>query len=399
MEYIVINLLTISFSTLLFNKISNRVWGFQLHTFAIASCAASAFMINLLFMIVSSHFSGVKLSLLYFLLPSLFFAYLITYHTKSAKFTTTAVSANINISKKEQSEEFQTTCSLGQAVAPEQTVNFEQDVVSEQSLDSEQDVVSEQSLNSEQDVVSEQSLGSEQPIVSEQSLVSEQPIVSEQSLNSEQDVVSEQSLDSEQAFVSEQSLVSEQDVVSEQSLDSEQDVVSEQSLDSEQDVVSEQSLDSEQDVVSEQSLNSEQAIVSEQTVMSEQAELDSLLDRALLHKQNNNSTEALKVLSTAIKLYSNNDYAPFILIEIGNILRSAGAYDDVIEIYSQGLALPAIKKDYQLRQDFINTIAYLRILKNILITRGLGFVKYENIPSDIHAEIDSEFREWRVITK
>ncbi|GBG56119.1 hypothetical protein SPFL3101_01402 [Sporomusaceae bacterium FL31] len=127
--------------------------------------------------------------------------------------------------------------------------------------------------------------------------------------------------------------------------------------------------------------------------------LDSLLDCAYMQKEQQNFTQALNTLRRALELYSDNDYAPFIIIEISNILKNKGAYDEAIRIYAHGHSLTVVQKDNQLRQEFVNTIAYFRILKNILLSHGIGLIPFEQIPLSIREEIDNEFLDWRLATK
>lgn len=127
--------------------------------------------------------------------------------------------------------------------------------------------------------------------------------------------------------------------------------------------------------------------------------LDDLLDYAYMQKEQRNTSQALITLNRALELYADNDYAPFIIIEMSNILKSKGAYDEAIRIYNKGQSLPVVQKDSHLHQEFVNTIAYLRILKNTLLSHGLSLYPFEQIPLAIRQEIDSEFLYWRLNTK
>ncbi len=124
-------------------------------------------------------------------------------------------------------------------------------------------------------------------------------------------------------------------------------------------------------------------------------DLDSLLDYAFLHKENKAYEEALAAFRYILQLFPEDAAAPFVLIEIGNILKQLGAYDDAIQVFVDGRANVAVHADYQFEQEFINTIAYLRIIKNALIHHRLGLIPYHKIPANILDEINAEFREWR----
>ena len=124
-------------------------------------------------------------------------------------------------------------------------------------------------------------------------------------------------------------------------------------------------------------------------------DMDELLDYAFLQKEQHNFQDALLAFRQIVKLYPDSSAAPFAVIEIGNILKMRGAYDDAILAFAEAKTLPALQNNYQFDQEFVSTIAYLRIVKNVLVHRRLGFLPYEKIPADAFQEIDAEFREWR----
>lgn len=123
--------------------------------------------------------------------------------------------------------------------------------------------------------------------------------------------------------------------------------------------------------------------------------LDDLLDYALDQRDNNEKDSALYAFKKALKLYQKNDYAPFIVIEIGNIYKNTGLYDDAIVIYNKALKLPALIHNDELRQEFINNIAYLRIVKNALLRRNISRTPFKDISQKIFNEIETEFQNWR----
>jgi len=123
--------------------------------------------------------------------------------------------------------------------------------------------------------------------------------------------------------------------------------------------------------------------------------LDDLLDYALDQRDNNEQDSALYAFKKALKLHQKNDYAPFIVIEIGNIYKSTGLYDDAIVIYNKALKLPALLHNDELKQEFINNIAYLRIVKNALLRRNSTRIPFQDISQKVLNEIETEFQNWR----
>lgn len=123
--------------------------------------------------------------------------------------------------------------------------------------------------------------------------------------------------------------------------------------------------------------------------------LDDLLDYAFDQVSKNEHDCALYAFKKALKLYQHDTYAPFIVIEIGNIYKTAGLYDDAIVIYNRALKLPALIQNEDLKKEFINNIAYLRIIKNALLRRNITRKPFKDISQNMFGEIEREFQSWR----
>jgi len=124
-------------------------------------------------------------------------------------------------------------------------------------------------------------------------------------------------------------------------------------------------------------------------------DLDDLIDFAFIYKEQHNFIKALEVFRQTLILYPNSEVAPFLVMEIGTILKNSGQYNEAIHVFCEGRKLPGVQKNTMFDLEFIKTIAYLRIIKNILIQNRLGDISFKNIPGTVLKEIDSEFREWR----
>ncbi len=125
--------------------------------------------------------------------------------------------------------------------------------------------------------------------------------------------------------------------------------------------------------------------------------LDDLIDLAFMSKENQDYNNAFKTFKKALALYPNSEAAPFLVVEIGNILKKMGNYDEAIKVFSDGRNLSKTKQDEMMEQEFISTIAYLRITKNILLQNRLGSIPFLEIPPQILDQIEEEFREWRSV--
>lgn len=123
--------------------------------------------------------------------------------------------------------------------------------------------------------------------------------------------------------------------------------------------------------------------------------LDALLDYAFAQKERCNYQRALEAFRRALKLYRESEAAPYLAIEIATLLKDRGSYDEAINVLSDSRGLPGLSQQHPLDQEFIETIAYLRIVKNTLLHHRLGFIPFHRIPAAIAKEIDAEFRDWR----
>lgn len=145
--------------------------------------------------------------------------------------------------------------------------------------------------------------------------------------------------------------------------------------------------------VDDNSMNHDELSVN--PVQIETEELDELIDYAFVCKETKDYNNAYKSFKKAFVLYPNSEAAPFLVVEIGNILKNKGDYDGAIKIFSEGRNLSYTKHDEMMEQEFISTIAYLRITQNILLQNRLGNMPFLQIPTQILNQIDEEFREWR----
>jgi len=124
-------------------------------------------------------------------------------------------------------------------------------------------------------------------------------------------------------------------------------------------------------------------------------DLDSLMDFAFLQKEQRNFPQALTFFRQALRLYADSEVGPFLVMEVGTILKILGSYDEALKVFTDGRLLPGVINNSMLEQEFINNIAYLRIVKNILIQNSLEFMPFNCIPANAFNEIDAAFYEWR----
>ena len=121
-------------------------------------------------------------------------------------------------------------------------------------------------------------------------------------------------------------------------------------------------------------------------------DMDELVDLATEYKDSS-PDKAFKTLQKALFNNQENDYAPFIIIEMTNILKAQGLYAEAIEIYQQALMLNIIKTDSYLLKQFSNTITYLSILKTTLTSYNLPKLPFKEISPEILAIVEKDFAE------
>ncbi|CUH94265.1 hypothetical protein P22_0331 [Propionispora sp. 2/2-37] len=126
--------------------------------------------------------------------------------------------------------------------------------------------------------------------------------------------------------------------------------------------------------------------------------LDELIEKGFIQKEQHNFNQALQLFRRALNSSIKDEAAPFLIVEIGNILKDKGAYDEAIQTFLDGRNLHALHKNHSLEQEFVSAIAFLRIVKNTLLQHRLGFIPYNDIPQEVMEEINDEFREWHKLS-
>lgn len=127
-------------------------------------------------------------------------------------------------------------------------------------------------------------------------------------------------------------------------------------------------------------------------VLAKLGSLDDLLDYAFDQKDRHNYSNALFAYKQALSRYHEDSYAPFIVIEMGNIYKNNGAYDDAIHAYRNAMTLAAVTSNADIREEFTKNIDYLRIVKLVLARHHASKLAFEKIPADWQQEIERIFQ-------
>ena len=130
-------------------------------------------------------------------------------------------------------------------------------------------------------------------------------------------------------------------------------------------------------------------------VLAKLSSLDALLDYAYAQKDLGAYENAIFAFKQALERYREDAYAPFIVIELCNIYKKAGIYDEAIVIYKRAFQLPAVSSDAALRRDFERSLAYLYIVRETLLKYNCLKTPFAKIPAALLEEIENAFHNWR----
>ena len=120
--------------------------------------------------------------------------------------------------------------------------------------------------------------------------------------------------------------------------------------------------------------------------------LDDILDYAYAQKSKGDLNQAVIAYQKALDRYKNDDYAPFIAIDLGNIYKEQAAYTKFIKTYEEALKLPVVMRNLDTRKEFNKTLTYMRIVQSVLIRHRALTMPFSKIPRQYLQEIETEFK-------
>lgn len=124
--------------------------------------------------------------------------------------------------------------------------------------------------------------------------------------------------------------------------------------------------------------------------------LDEFLDKAYTERELGHVWQAIGLYKTALERYGNDDYAPFVVIDLGNIYKAEALYSNAIKLYEDALTLPAVERNSDFKREFAANLKYLRVLRDVLLKRGKMSTPFAKLPPEILQEIDTESRKIQV---
>lgn len=96
--------------------------------------------------------------------------------------------------------------------------------------------------------------------------------------------------------------------------------------------------------------------------------MDALLDFAFAQTGAGAYELALLAYSTALEQYRNDDYAPFIIIDMVNLYKSQGRYQEAIDCVHNAMDLPAIQESPAYQHNFQNYLAQLKSISHSAVS-------------------------------
>lgn len=119
--------------------------------------------------------------------------------------------------------------------------------------------------------------------------------------------------------------------------------------------------------------------------------LDAILDFAYETKTAQ-PKDAIFAYHEAISRYADDDYTPFLVIELGNLYKEQANYSGAIATYKKALDMPIIAQNDAMCQEFTKNIHYLGTVQDILAKHAALSTPFPQIPGDIMQEIENEFQ-------
>ena len=117
--------------------------------------------------------------------------------------------------------------------------------------------------------------------------------------------------------------------------------------------------------------------------------LDDVLDYAFELKGSSDWSSALKAYNYALEQYRDDAYAPFLVLEIVNIHKDHGRYDEAIQCFYDALEIPAVADSPDMLAEFEDSMIYLEATKEVLISENQPDTPFFDIPKDYMSKIES----------
>ena len=129
-----------------------------------------------------------------------------------------------------------------------------------------------------------------------------------------------------------------------------------------------------------------------QTSTANSETLEELIEYAKSEKEQGNLTAAVDAYEKALDEYPEDDYAPFVAIDLSAIYREQAAYTKAIQVYEEALTFPAVKNSPAVEAEFQKKLAYIKIVQTVLLKYRALSTPFSEISQEYLQEIESEFK-------
>ena len=126
--------------------------------------------------------------------------------------------------------------------------------------------------------------------------------------------------------------------------------------------------------------------------------LDDILEFAYAAKQSGNFKLAIYSYQKALERYREDDYAPFIVVDLSSLYKEQAAYIKAIKVCEDALRLPAVVRNDAARKECMSNLAYLRVVQSVLLKHRALSTPFSKISRQLRAEIDAEFKKQSVFS-
>ena len=121
--------------------------------------------------------------------------------------------------------------------------------------------------------------------------------------------------------------------------------------------------------------------------------LDDVLDYAFELKGSSNWTGALQAYNYALKQYREDAYAPFLVLELVNIHKDHGHYDDALQCFYEALDIPAVANSPDMLAEFEDSMIYLEATQEVLKENNQPNIPFFDISKDYMSKIEALYND------
>ena len=208
-------------------------------------------------------------------------------------------------------------------------------------------------------------------VTSEPETIVETEVTEEPETMVEAEVAEEPEIMAEVEVTEEPEIMAEVEVAEEPETTAEAEVTEEPEIMAEVEVAEEPETTAEAEVTEEPETTAEAQQAEEAPLPALPEGLDSmdaLLDFAFAQTGAGAYELALLAYSTALEQYRNDDYAPFIIIDMVNLYKSQGRYQEAIDCVYNAMDIPAIQESPAYQQNFQNYLAQLKSISHSAVS-------------------------------